>query len=343
MAMRRAVRFSSEATSRRMMEEMENCNTTWMDIGAGKAITKSDLLNQLKMYNCYHEGKTLQLRYWEDERKLLIEGLLNISWGLRRPIRLQTQDDYERLQFSTQVQQISAATITSAVSRRGMACWMVPEESTGTGPQGGSSLNHQHTVVSVEMEPRLPRTKSDVSSLGRPHSLRRSMGDSQRIRRNRYSINGHFYNHKTSVFTPMFGSVTSVRVKSCMATTEVVCSLLKKFRVENEANEFALYIVHTTGEKRRLQDTEFPLIVRVLQGPSEKISRLFLMEQDLGEEITHDVAQYIHFEMPVLESFITKLYEEQEREETKLRKRYDSLRTSIEHRLQELLENGILI
>lgn len=33
----------------------------------------------------------------QEEGELIIEGLLNISWGLRRPIRLQMQDDHERI------------------------------------------------------------------------------------------------------------------------------------------------------------------------------------------------------------------------------------------------------
>ncbi|GCB78706.1 hypothetical protein scyTo_0019448, partial [Scyliorhinus torazame] len=35
-----------------------------------------------------------------DGAELIIEGLLNISWGLRRPIRLQMHDDNERMCFS---------------------------------------------------------------------------------------------------------------------------------------------------------------------------------------------------------------------------------------------------
>lgn len=33
----------------------------------------------------------------QEEGALIIEGLLNIAWGLRRPIRLQMQDDRERV------------------------------------------------------------------------------------------------------------------------------------------------------------------------------------------------------------------------------------------------------
>jgi hypothetical protein len=34
---------------------------------------------------------------WQEEDEFIVEGLLNISWGLRRPIRLQMQDDNERI------------------------------------------------------------------------------------------------------------------------------------------------------------------------------------------------------------------------------------------------------
>ncbi|PNI20891.1 RASSF4 isoform 6, partial [Pan troglodytes] len=66
-------------------------------ISDSKSIQKSELLGLLKTYNCYHEGKSFQLRHREEEGTLIIEGLLNIAWGLRRPIRLQMQDDREQV------------------------------------------------------------------------------------------------------------------------------------------------------------------------------------------------------------------------------------------------------
>lgn len=46
-------------------------------------------------------GSTLGLApsivLWQEEDEFIVEGLLNISWGLRRPIRLQMQDDHERI------------------------------------------------------------------------------------------------------------------------------------------------------------------------------------------------------------------------------------------------------
>ncbi|XP_026718963.1 ras association domain-containing protein 2 [Athene cunicularia] len=65
--------------------------------GKDKYISKNELLLHLKTYNIYYEGQNLQLRHREEEGELIVEGLLNISWGLRRPIRLQMQDDNQRI------------------------------------------------------------------------------------------------------------------------------------------------------------------------------------------------------------------------------------------------------
>lgn len=86
-------------------------------------------------------------------------------------------------------------------------------------------------------------------------------------------------------------------------------------QIENSAEEFALYIVHTSGgeaagggswppwwpgcyknnafgiaEKQKLRATDYPLIARVLQGPCEQVSKVFLMEKDQVEEVTYDVS-----------------------------------------------------
>ncbi|KAG9335496.1 hypothetical protein JZ751_004626 [Albula glossodonta] len=176
-----------------------------------------------------------------EEGELIVEGLLNISWGLRRPIRLQMQDEKERIR--------------------------PPPASTSW--HSGCNLDAQ-----------------------------RSPSDQRRIRRHRFSINGHYYNHKTAVFTPAYGTLTNVRINSCMST---------------------------------------PQVLRVL------LSKIFLMEEDLGEEVTYDVAQYIKFEMPVLESFIVKLREEEDREVRKLRERYRTLRCVIERQLESLLERSTCV
>ncbi|MXQ98358.1 hypothetical protein E5288_WYG013315 [Bos mutus] len=192
------------------------------------------------------------------------------------------------------------------------------EPSSQAGPQEESSRDRSEPVEEDEETPQLLRTKSDAACVIQRRPRSRAPGEAQRTRRHRFSINGHFYNHKTSVFTPAYGSMTNVRVNSTMTTLQVLTLLLNKFRVENGPSEFALYVVHESGERTKLKDCEYPLIARILHGPCEKIARIFLMEADLGEEVPHDVAQYIKFEMPVLDSFVEKLKEEEEREIIKL-------------------------
>uniref|UniRef100_A0A8C9ZZI2 Ras association domain family member 4a n=1 Tax=Sander lucioperca TaxID=283035 RepID=A0A8C9ZZI2_SANLU len=271
---------------------------TYVKLSEEKLIPKSDILSLLRTYNCYHEGKNFQLRTREEDGELILEGLLNIYWGLRRPIRLQMYDDNERFRLNRY----------------------------DNADMGGQE---------DEDSPQLLRTRSDASFMrvqrrSKTHTAR----DLQRLRTHRFSINGHFYNHKTSVFTPAYGSVTNVRVNSSMTTEQVLNLLLHKFRVENKSEEFVLYMVHESGEKTRLRDGEYPLVARVLYGPCEKISKILITEADLGEEVTYDVAQYIKFEIPVLDSFVEKLKEEEEREINKLTKKYSALKSMIQHQLE---------
>ncbi|KAM9803833.1 ras association domain-containing protein 4a [Neosynchiropus ocellatus] len=292
----------------------------YVKLSEEKLILKSDILSLLRTYNCYHEGKNFQLRAREEEDGgLILEGLLNIYWGLRRPIRLQMHDDNERLRLKRNEHlsaQLSAQSGNNSPSRQ---------------TAGGDAAEAEE-----EESPQLLRTRSDASFMrvqrrSKTHTAR----DMQRLRTHRFSINGHFYNHKTSVFTPAFGSVTNVRINSTMTTVQVLNLLLQKFRVENKSEDFVLYMVHESGERTQLRDAEYPLVSRVLYGPCEKISKIFIMEADLGEEVTYDVAQYIKFEIPVLDSFVEKLKEEEEREINKLTKKYFSLRSMILHQLED--------
>ncbi|KAG8434921.1 hypothetical protein GDO86_013042 [Hymenochirus boettgeri] len=305
---------------------MENSELNlYVKISNSKCILRSQLLSLLRTYNCFHEGTSFQLRHHEDRGELVVEGLLNISWGLKRPIRLQMHDDNERLYF------LSSEVWRREPLEKNRPDILQMEREIDTEEQN----NNTNGISSSEEEtPQLKRTRSDASFV-QMRTKCKSPGEGQK-RNHRFSINGHFYNHKTSVFTPAYGSVTNVRVTSKMNTSQVLKLLLRKFRVENTPNEFALYLLHETGERTKLGETEFPLICRILQGPCERIAKIFLMETDLGEEVSHDVAQYIKFEMPVLDSFVEKLKEEEEREIIKVTQRYHTLRLMMLQRLEQL-------
>lgn len=322
------------------MKMKEACSSSsHVPVSDSKYILKSELLSLLKTYNCYHEGRSFQLRHREEEGTLIIEGLLNIAWGLRRPIRLQMQDDRERVHLP------SATWVPERLSylqkEASPQDSKVPTEEPGTQPANKAEVSGDSSGAlegEEEEVPQLMRTKSDASCIIQRRSKSRAPSEAQKIRRHRFSINGHFYNHKTSVFTPAYGSVTNVRVNSTMTTQQVLTLLLNKFRVEDGPSEFALYTVHESGEQTKLKDCEYPLISRILHGPCEKIVKIFLMEADLSEEVPHDVAQYIKFEMPVLDSFVEKLKEEEEREIIKLTMKFQALRLTMLQRLEQLVE-----
>lgn len=312
--------------------------------GKEKYISKNELLLHLKTYNLYYEGQNLQLRHREEEGEFIVEGLLNISWGLRRPIRLQMQDDNQRIRpppsSSSWHSGCNLGAHGSVAKPSTLPDIQVTDaEPSMDGDETDSAANAQDLKAEQEDVPQLMRTRSDVGVRRRGNL--RTPSEQRRLKRHRFSINGHFYNHKTSVFTPAYGSITNVRINSTMTTPQVLKLLLNKFKIENSAEEFALYIVHTSGEKQKLKATDYPLIARILQGPCEQISKVFLMEKDQVEEVTYDVAQYIKFEMPVLKSFIQKLKEEEDREVKKLRRKYSVLRVMIERRLEEISEGPV--
>lgn len=46
------------------------------------------------------------------------------------------------------------------------------------------------------------------------------------------------------------------------------------------------------SERVKLKRTDFPLVLRIIQGPCEQVCKVFLMEEDLGEEVTYDVRPF---------------------------------------------------
>ena len=66
-------------------------------------------------------------------------------------------------------------------------------------------------------------------------------------RQRRCSINGHYYNRETSVFTPPHVSALSVWFTSLVTCREMIHLVLDKYRVEDRADNFALYIVWDSG------------------------------------------------------------------------------------------------
>ncbi|XP_075357466.1 ras association domain-containing protein 6 isoform X2 [Mycteria americana] len=297
-----------------------------VSINEEKFLTREELSSLLKTYNSYYsDQENLQLSHNQQEgSKPFIEGILSIFWGVRHPIRLKIQDEKQIPSFLTLK---STENVGLFPSKRGMTRWgefddlhhISGETLKSTEEKPDLEINYScyesRTLKSKSEQEHdcatLPRAVSNAAAVRKRTKL--PMIARTEVETHRFSINGHFYNYATSVFTPAFGSETKIRINSQMRTRQVIEQLLRKFKIENSPHEFALYIIHASGEKKQLRSGDVPLLHRLLQGPSEKIAKFFLMDRDV-EEISSDVAQYLPFHLPFLESILHRINEEEEQE-----------------------------
>ncbi|XP_034403545.1 ras association domain-containing protein 6 [Cyclopterus lumpus] len=302
--------------------------------GDGRTLTRAEFLTLLNTYNGFLKDHTqLHLSYSQGgDVEVVVEGFLNISWGVRRPIRLRIQDDRQMLPFAPLASPGPISPVSPIGDKRGMSRWgeyndlhqidemaETPQDTIVTKPLPGRAVYETTTLrparqknSELEAESNLFRCMSDASLVKRRRGRGKSAAQREKERQHRFSINGHFYNYKTSIFTPSFDTPTKVRITSRMTTNQVIEQLLKKFKIENDPQEFALYCVHQSGERRKLSDKDQPLWERILQGPSDDIMKIFLIDMD-EEEVSIDVAQYLNLELPILEQVLLKLCEEENR------------------------------
>ncbi|KAM3600253.1 uncharacterized protein V6R79_020118 [Siganus canaliculatus] len=330
--------------------------------GDGRTLTRAEFLSLMKTYNCFLKDKTqLHLSYSHvDDGQVVVEGFLNICWGVRRPIRLKIQDDKQIIPFAPLIPADPTSPVSPLGSKRGMTRWgeysdlhhidemaETPQDTVVTSPLPGPAVYETTTLrpirqksLELEAESNLFRCMSDASLVKRRRGKGKSAAQREKERQHRFSINGHFYNYKTSIFTPSYGTPTKVRISSRMTTNQVIEQLLHKFKIENDPQEFALYCIHQSGEKRKLSDKDQPLWERILQGPSDDIMKIFLMDMD-EEEVSNDVAQYLNLELPILEHVLLKLSEEENREIQRIIGKYHHQHRLLSHMLNSKTSSHI--
>ncbi|XP_048449209.1 ras association domain-containing protein 6 isoform X2 [Rhincodon typus] len=253
-----------------------------------KCISRDEFLSLLRTYNCFcQDNKNLQLTYSDNNGKVILEGVLDISWGVHQLIRFQIDDE------KSTPSPIAIQIADTTMNKRGMTRWgefdnlyniaELEEETMPEGKEQGPirQLVFESSTLKPKRNPEpesgnLIRTRSDAS-LVKMRVKDQAVTAAKKAQRQRFSINGHFYNYK----------------------------------IENDPNDFALYVVHANEEKKKLKVTAFPLWERLLHGPSREIVKIFLMDKD-AEEISTDVAQYIKFEIPALKTLLQKLSEEEQ-------------------------------
>ncbi|XP_044031437.1 ras association domain-containing protein 6 isoform X2 [Siniperca chuatsi] len=322
--------------------------------GDGRTLSRAEFFSLLRTYNCFLKDQTqLHLRYFQGgDGEVVVEGFLNISWGVRRPIRLKIQDDKQLIPIAPPISSDPTSPVSPLGNKRGMTRWgeyvdlhqidemaETAQDTVVNNPLPGPVVYETTTLrpmrrknSELEAESNLFRCMSDASLVKRRRGRGKSAEQREKERQHRFSINGHFYNYKTSIFTPSFGTPTKVRISSRLTTNQVIEQLLNKFKIENDPQEFALYCVHQSGEKRKLSNRDLPLWERILQGPSDDIMRIFLMDMD-EEEVSNDVAQYLNLELPILEQVLLKLREEENKEIQRVITKYHHQHRLLSHML----------
>uniref|UniRef100_A0A8C3X8P5 Ras association domain family member 6 n=1 Tax=Catagonus wagneri TaxID=51154 RepID=A0A8C3X8P5_9CETA len=290
------------------MTMMAHEASSWIFINERTFITREQLNSLLKTYNIFYRNQeNLHILYGQTEDgKIIVEGMLDIFWGVKRPLQLKIQDE-------KQIPSFTGLKSPDVFSKR-MTRWgefddlyrisdldrtQIPTSEATNSHEDYVSYHSSTLKPHTDEEPESPllyRTMSEAALVRK--RTKPPMMDRKDRQKHRASINGHFYNH-----------------------------------IENSAQDFALYIIFSTGERRRLKKTDVPLLHRLLQGPSKKNARIFLMDKD-AEEISGDVAQYINFHFSLLESILQRLNEEEKREIQRTRAKFNTEKAIIQKYLR---------
>ncbi|KAL3876704.1 hypothetical protein ACJMK2_034506, partial [Sinanodonta woodiana] len=159
---------------------------------------------------------------------------------------------------------------------------------------------------------------------------------------------------QTSVFTPVLGSCTSVTVSSKMTVLEVISTLLDKFKVENEPNEYNLHIITEREGERTLNVKDIPLLERLSLGPSDS-AKIFIRDRKDAPPIflpsaipdhttdetplPEEVEQLVLLPEPVLRGLLEKFANDEVRDTNKIRKKYERIKNKLKHYMMERKKN----
>lgn len=263
---------------------------------------RNELIPKLKEYNTFFEGrKALQLTSKEVGGRIILEGVLKVYWGLKIPVTLASHN---------------------------LSYWRRRSQKEQNGLMKGAAIRNKDSfrARTSSLEKILARRRITVNNRNIPDA-----GDQRTILD--FTVQSP---EGRTTFTPPFGTSTNLRVTSRTRTREVVKMLMTKFQITDAPQNFNLYVVYDNGSIRQLLKEEFPLHVRLLLGPSEEAAKIFVMEADETNNISHEVAQYIHFAMPVLQAFLDKYQEEEEKEVERIKQNYMLYRQKLKERLAEI-------
>ncbi|BFZ03713.1 hypothetical protein BsWGS_06752 [Bradybaena similaris] len=305
-----------------------------------------EILEKIKDFNKYYEGKVhhQMTAHEKDDGSVHVEGPLRIYWGLSRPIQLVHCDNIPPAPISQWRHSLCVGPESPDIPEKRFSMSM---RRPGSPPRKSRELDDILTPSSpddvVRRQKKVRKFKTVAYRGDQPTKWKRA------------SINGHVFNYDTSVFTPVLGSCTSVTVDGTLNCSDVIETLLDKFKVQNSPDEYVLSVVTEEGE-RLLTHSDKPLLERLKLGPEETLGKIFIKERhpedetlsehsnikmpivETGEEenLPHEVEQLLVLPEAVLRGILAKYYNDEEREVTLVKARYETAKRRIEKRLYDM-------
>uniref|UniRef100_UPI003590123F ras association domain-containing protein 1-like n=1 Tax=Myxine glutinosa TaxID=7769 RepID=UPI003590123F len=134
---------------------------------------------------------------------------------------------------------------------------------------------------------------------------------------------------RTTFYLPR-GTEKQVHLSNSNMAREVISALLHKFHVLDNPRKFALFQCSGPAScmtKRKLEDEENPLHLRLLAGPDMAATRFVLQENETGEVI------WDAFTIPELHNFLLILEREEESYVQKVQEKYSSFQEKLHEAL----------
>ncbi|XP_036360945.1 uncharacterized protein LOC115213791 isoform X2 [Octopus sinensis] len=363
---------------------------------------RQDILEKFQLYNAFYEGKRGCLSMDQVNGVDVLEGPLRIYWQVTIPIQLKHCDDVPVPPIASWRHSYYATPTGNGLNVDaeepqlfGLFDDIYDDDDEDYDDNDFSDSKSDSMLLSLRVnsteydfeyeaeqspQPTLPKYGMDDSvivpnldGVVRRRNIRKSNTVAYRADRpskwKRASINGHIYNYDTRVFTPVIGSCTSVTVNSTMTVPLVIKTLLEKFKVENDADEFSLYVVTEAEGEREIGIGEIPLEVRLRLGADETNAKIFIREKDyvgsvvvpeevepieektcyLPTEAQHTleavtkgsfemniVEQLIALPEAVLKGLLQKFFDDEEKDVEKIKDKYIKARTVIKNYLADI-------
>ncbi|XP_047144946.2 ras association domain-containing protein 4 isoform X2 [Hydra vulgaris] len=292
-------------------KENDSCSSLSRD----QKLLRASLIPKLRTYNSYYAGTPCQICCKEINDKFVLEGVLKVYWGLK-----------------------SAVTLDNKIPQPHY--WKHLSNEYADENNENDYLNVDDKKLKMASAGIRP-SKNDISS--RYAYKRKPCSENSSKKRIGCSVcNGACREiEKCSSFIPPYGTPTTLRITNHVRAPQLIDMLFKKFQITDERKKYTLFTLFESGGQRRITPDAYPLLTRLHLGPCEDVAKIFIMESADQTDIPLEVAQYINFSNQVLDTFIKKFYEEEEREVYKIKEKYEEYRSLLIKRLSEFKKNNV--